>query len=92
MDPSNKFWSEKGFAMKSLITLMAGLMAAGAAAAYSEFSLIAPTAMQSYIFSVPELSEFQVILAGVALIAVGSFREYLRFIDRKGLDAEKSGN
>lgn len=78
--------------MKSLITLMVGLMAAGAAAAYSEFSLTAPTAIQSYIFSIPELNELQIFLAGVAVIAVGSFREYLRFIDRKGLDAENSAN
>jgi hypothetical protein len=78
--------------MNSLITLMVGLMAAGAAAAYSEFSLTAPTAIQSYIFSIPELNEFQVILVGVALIVIGSFREYLRFIDHKGLDAEKSAD
>lgn len=72
--------------MKSLITLMVGLMAAGAAAAYSDFSLAAPTAIQ--LFSIAEPNEFQLILVGVALVAIGSFREYLGFIDRKGLDAE----
>jgi hypothetical protein len=78
--------------MKSLITLMVGLMAAGAAAAYSDFSLTAPTAIQSYIFSIPELNEFQMISVGVALIVLGSFREYQGFIDRKGLDAKKSAD
>lgn len=76
--------------MKSLIILTVGLLATGVAAAYSDFSLTAPAEIQSYIISIPELNMLQMILAGVAVILFVSFREYLTFIDRNGLESEKS--
>ncbi|MBP6422432.1 MAG: hypothetical protein KA271_06030 [Propionivibrio sp.] len=76
--------------MKSLITLSAGLMAAGAAAAYSDFSLTAPAEIPSYILSIPELNVPQMISAGIALILVVSFREYQAFIDHTEPKADKA--
>jgi hypothetical protein len=76
--------------MKSVIALIVGLMVAGAATAYSDFSLTAPTAIQSYISSISEPSVFLILLAGMALILFVSFREYQEFIDCKGLEAEGS--
>jgi hypothetical protein len=76
--------------MKSVIALIVGLMVAGAATAYSDFSLTAPTAIQSYFFSISEPSVFLILLAGMALMLFVSFREHQEFIDRKGLEAEGS--
>ena len=75
--------------MKSLITISVGLMAAGAAAEYSDFSMTAPAEIPSYILSIPELNVPQMISAGIALILLVSFREYQAFIDRTEPKAEK---
>jgi len=76
--------------MKSVIALTVGLMVAGLAAAYSDFSLTAPTAIQSYLFSISEPGTFQMVLIGVALILFVGFREHQELIDRKTLEAEDS--
>jgi hypothetical protein len=65
-------------------------MAAGAAAAYSDFSLTAPAEIPSYILSIPELNVPQMISAGIALILVVSFREYQAFIDHTEPKADKA--
>lgn len=69
--------------MKSVIALTIGLMAAGIATVYSDFSLTTQTAVQSYIFSVSAPSTFHMLLGSVALILVISFREHQEIIDRK---------
>lgn len=76
--------------MKSVLTLLVGLMVAGAAAAYSDFSLTAPTTIQSYFFSLSDLSASKVLLLGVAVILLIGFLENQKFIDRKGLESETS--
>lgn len=73
--------------MKSAIVLSIGLMAAGVAAAYSELSLIPQTTISQSILSTFAASPWQALIAGVAIIAAVSFREHLRFIDRKGAEA-----
>lgn len=74
--------------MKSVIALTVGLMVAGLAAAYSDFSLTAPTAVQPYLFSIFEPGPFQMVLIGMALILFVGFREHQQLIDRKTLEAE----
>lgn len=74
--------------MKSVIALAVGLMVAGLAAAYSDFSLTAPTAMHSYLLSISEPGPFQMVLVGLALILFVGFREHQQLIDRKSLEAE----
>ena len=74
--------------MKSVIVLTVGLMFAGLAAAYS--ALTAPTAIQSYLFSISEPGPLQMVLVGVALILFVGFREHQALIDRKTLEAEDS--
>jgi len=76
--------------MKSVIALMIGLMAAGVAAAYSDFSLTAPSALQSYLSSASESSTFQILLAGIVLILLVGFREQQELIDRKTREADES--
>ena len=77
-----------GSQMKFVIALIVGLMVAGLAVAYSDFSLTAPTAMQSYLFSISEPGPFQMVLVGVVLILFVGFREHQELIDRKTLEAE----
>lgn len=72
--------------MKSAIVMSIGLMAAGVAAAYSELSLIPETTMSSGVFSTLAANPWQALVAGVAFIAVVSFREHLKFIDRRGVE------
>lgn len=74
--------------MKSVIALIVGIIIAGLAAAYSDFSLTAPTALQSYLFSISEPGPFQMVLVGMALILFVGFREHQQLIDRKSLGAE----
>ncbi len=76
--------------MKSVLTLLVGLMVAGAAAAYSDFSLTAPTTIQSYFFSLSDLSASKALLLGVAVIMLVGFLENQKFIDRKGLESDTS--
>jgi hypothetical protein len=76
--------------MKSFLALVVGLMAAGVATAYSDFSLSAPTAIQSYLFSISEPGPFQMVLIGLALILFVGFREHQELIDRKALEEEDS--
>lgn len=76
--------------MKSVIALIVGIIIAGLAAAYSDFSLTAPTALQSYLFSISEPGPFQMVLVGMALILFVGFREHQQLIDRKSLGAEDS--
>jgi hypothetical protein len=74
--------------MKSVIALIVGLMFAGLAAAYADFSLTAPNAMQSYLFSISEPGPFQMVLIGLALILFVGFREHQELIDRKTFEAD----
>jgi hypothetical protein len=74
--------------MKSVIALTVGLMIAGVAAAYSEFSLVASTATQPYLFSIPEPNPFLMLLASVVVILFVGFREHQALIDRKAVAAE----
>lgn len=74
--------------MKSVIALTVGLTIAGVATAYSEFPLTASTAIQPYLFSIPEPSPFLMLLASVVVILFVGFREHQALIDRKALAAE----
>jgi hypothetical protein len=76
--------------MKFVLTLLVGLMVAGAAAAYSDFSLTAPTTIQSYFLSLSDLSASKALLLGVAVIMLVGFLENQKFIDRKGLESDTS--
>jgi hypothetical protein len=75
--------------MESITGLMVAGVTAGVVTAYSDFSLAAPTAIQSYLFSTSELSPVLMLMAGVALILFAGFREHQKLIDRKGLEGEE---
>lgn len=67
--------------MKALLALMAGLVSTGAAMAFPELAIKAPTAIQTY-FSTPPTGTSEMVAAGIGLMLFVAHRRVSRSIKR----------